>query len=155
MREAPGRLALRYRIADPARSLILPARAAAARTDGLWRRTCFEAFVAVPGSPAYYELNLSPSTEWAAYRFDGYRAGMAPAEGIGAPGVATTTTGDGFELTATFDLSRIEDLAAAPWRLGLSAVIEDSGGTSYWALAHPPGQADFHHAAGFAADLAA
>jgi hypothetical protein len=32
------------------------------------------------------------------------------------------------------------------WRLGLSAVIEEtSGHKSYWALAHPPGRPDFHH----------
>ena len=39
----------------------------------------------------------------------------------------------------------------ALWRLGLSAVIEDtSGRKSYWALAHPPGKPDFHHADCFA-----
>jgi hypothetical protein len=33
-------------------------------------------------------------------------------------------------------------------------VIEAAdGGKSYWALAHPPGRPDFHHAAGFAAHL--
>jgi hypothetical protein len=42
----------------------------------------------------------------------------------------------------------------APWRLGLSAVIEDTRGSlSYWALAHPPGKPDFHHADGFALEL--
>ena len=44
--------------------------------------------------------------------------------------------------------------ANASWRLGLSAVIEDtSGGKSYWALAHPPGKPDFHHADCFALEL--
>jgi hypothetical protein len=39
----------------------------------------------------------------------------------------------------------------ALWRLGLSALIEDTGGhKSYWALAHPPGKPDFHHADSFA-----
>jgi hypothetical protein len=42
----------------------------------------------------------------------------------------------------------------APWRLGLSAVIEEtSGRKSYWALAHPPGKPDFHHADCFAYEL--
>jgi hypothetical protein len=37
------------------------------------------------------------------------------------------------------------------WRLGLSALIEEtSGRKSYWALAHPPGKPDFHHADCFA-----
>ena len=163
-RPAPGLLTLSYRVADPAGALVLPPRTAAARTDGLWRRTCFEAFVRVPGSQAYYELNLSPSTAWAAYRFDGYRAGMAPSEHVEAPSIeggaieaATIEAGPGaggFGLRASVDLSRLADLPAdGPWRLGLCAVIEDGAGTSYWALAHPPGAADFHQAAGFATEL--
>jgi hypothetical protein len=32
-------------------------------------------------------------------------------------------------------------------RFGLAAVIEEtSGRRSFWALAHPPGKPDFHHA---------
>jgi hypothetical protein len=39
--------------------------------------------------------------------------------------------------------------------LALSAVVEEHDGTlSYWALKHPPGRPDFHHADGYALDLA-
>ena len=56
----------------------------------------------------------------------------------------------GLELAVTLDLP--DD---GPWRLGLSAVIEETAGRkSYWALAHPGGRPDFHHAAGLAYDLA-
>ncbi len=42
----------------------------------------------------------------------------------------------------------------APLRLGLSAVIEASGGTlSYWALHHPADKPDFHNAKAFALRL--
>jgi hypothetical protein len=42
------------------------------------------------------------------------------------------------------------------WQIGASAVIEETNGTkSYWALAHPPGKADFHHSDCFAAVLGA
>jgi hypothetical protein len=48
-----------------------------------------------------------------------------------------------------------ESGAAPPLRVALASVIEDGGGTlSYWALKHPPGKADFHHAHGFALELA-
>ena len=34
-------------------------------------------------------------------------------------------------------------------RVSITAVIEEKGGRkSYWALAHPPGRPDFHHADG-------
>jgi hypothetical protein len=146
------RLSLLYRLtAGP--GLVIPPPGPAARTDGLWKHTCFEAFLRVPGAAGYVELNLSPSGEWAAYRFEAYRDGMAAAD-IAAPQIAWTATDGGYELSA--DLDAIPDLAGRPWRLGLSAVIEETAGrSSYWALAHPPGRADFHHDDGFALDLPA
>ena len=53
-----------------------PAEAAQGRADDLWRHTCFEAFVGDPAG-GYLELNFAPSSQWAAYRFDGYRRGWA------------------------------------------------------------------------------
>jgi hypothetical protein len=117
------------------------------RTDELWRHTCVEAFVRPASGEGYQEFNFSPSTQWAAYRFDCYRDGMRPAPL--EPQVAVRRTGDGFELSATFDLP--DD---GPWRLGLSAVIEAADGSvSYWALAHAAGKPDFHHADCFALEL--
>jgi hypothetical protein len=143
-----GRLVVRYRVGGRIGELILPPPAAPERTDGLWRHTCFEAFVGrLDGG--YDEFNFAPSGEWAAYRFDNYREGMRPLE-TAAPKIETTASDDIFELTAAFDVE------AGAGRLGLSAVIEERGGAiSYWALAHPPGKPDFHHADCFAPDLAA
>jgi hypothetical protein len=43
---------------------------------------------------------------------------------------------------------------SSPLHLGLSAVLEATNGDkSYWALAHPPGKPDFHHADCFALEL--
>jgi hypothetical protein len=45
-------------------------------------------------------------------------------------------------------------LGPARLRLGLTAVIEQANlAKSYWALAHPPGEPDFHHRDGFALTL--
>lgn len=157
-RPAPGQLVLRYLIAAAPDGLIVPPPAEPARTDGLWRHTCFEAFVRAPDGEAYAELNLAPSGQWAAYAFDRYRDGMAEAA-IPDPQTAWRRTADGFELNATADLSGLGLLPpAGPWRLGLTAVIEEAATgahsrTSYWALAHPPGKADFHRNEGFALTL--
>jgi hypothetical protein len=57
-----------------------------------------------------------------------------------------------YALRALLDLS--DWPASSDWRLGLSAVIEETNGRkSYWALTHPPGQPDFHHSDCFAAEL--
>jgi hypothetical protein len=143
----PGPLVLTYRVMGAMAKLIMPAMAAAARTDGLWRRTCFEAFVGV--GDGYLELNFSPSTEWAAYRFTSYRAGMAPALDLAAPAIAVSADMETLELRVSVDLP-----ADAEGPLGLSAVIEEPGGRlSYWALGHRPGKPDFHHWRAFAIDL--
>jgi hypothetical protein len=49
-----------------------------------------------------------------------------------------------FALSAVLEDSRLA-ARASEW-MGLNAIIEESDGTrSYWALAHPPGEPDFHH----------
>ena len=93
VREAGNRLRLRYMLSGDLTRLKLSPVAVAERRDGLWQTTCFEVFIAGPdtgetGGERYYEFNLSPSTSWAAYRFDGYRDHMTDLE-VGAPGLTT------------------------------------------------------------------
>ena len=148
-RPGPGKLLLRYLVSGTMSDLRLPAAAAPARADELWRHTCFEAFLRASPGEAYYEFNFAPSKQWAAYRFDGYRSGMRVADEVGTPSIEVRSSGASFELRVTLDLP-----SDAPWRLGLSAVIEETNGRiSYWALAHPPGKADFHHPDCFALEL--
>ena len=153
-RSAPDILALRYRVAGEIGNIAWPAPAVRSFTDDLWRHSCLEAFVAREGGIGYREINLSPSGAWAAYAFDGYRAGMRHAD-IATPGDFTWREGEGMaELTASLALPEFADDPL--WRLGLTAVIEEKSGTkSYWALAHAPGKPDFHNADCFTARLAA
>ncbi|HET7811102.1 MAG TPA: DOMON-like domain-containing protein [Steroidobacteraceae bacterium] len=148
----PGEWRFNFLVTAPRKALKLPAPAAPARTDGLWRHTCFELFLRDPADGAYLEFNFSPSGQWAAYEFDGYRAGMRPLE-MDAPLINPGgSEAEGFGLSA---LLRQPGLwRALPVRVGISAVIEEADGTtSYWALAHPPGKPDFHHADSFALEL--
>ena len=151
VRANAARLLLRYRLTGTLGGLAIPPSSASRRTDRLWRHTCFEAFVQLSGGPAYIEINLSPSTEWAIYRFADYRAGMQPLDND-PPRVRMSRTHHALELTASVRLP--PELRAT--RLGLSAVIEEaSGRRSYWALAHPPGAPDFHHPDCFVLELPA
>jgi hypothetical protein len=149
-RPRPGSLVLSYIVSGKISELRMPPIVAAARADELWRHTCFEAFVRPAAGPEYYEFNLSPSTRWAAYGFSGYRRGMRVATEIGAPRIEVRSSAASYSLQAALELDRL----SPPWRLGLSAVLEETNGRkSYWALAHPPGKADFHHADCFALEL--
>jgi hypothetical protein len=142
-----GSLVLRYFVSGKIAGLRLPPIAPPVRALELWQRTCFEAFVRCPGSDTYYEFNFAPSTQWAAYQFTGYRSGMREASAISALPIAVKTSSALFRLQASLELDQLSDLpGGARWRLGLSALIEEtSGRKSYWALAHPPGKPDFHH----------
>ena len=115
--------------------------------DELWRHTCFEAFVRASSGAEYYEFNFAPSTQWAAYRFSEYRSGMSVVAEAGAPSIEVQSGHNRCTLQASLKLDRLSALPRdTPWRLGLSAVVEDmSGCLSYWALTHPPGKPDFHH----------
>ena len=152
IRAPGGVLLLRFVLKGSLEQVRLPQPAPSARTDDLWRHTCFEAFVQAEGEEGYLEFNLSPSTEWAAYAFDGYRRGMRPAGA--APMIEVKQGPDVLDLTATLDLGAALP-SAADWRIGLSAVVETGEGLSYWTLAHAPGRADFHHRDCFALELPA
>jgi hypothetical protein len=151
-RPRAGSLVLSYTVAGSIGHLLMPAVTTPSRTDELWRHTCFEAFIRASPDGSYYEFNFAPSTQWAAYWFDGYRNGMRVAAEISTPKIEVESTPERYTLRALLDLS--EWSSPSSWRLGLSAVIEETNGRkSYWALAHPPGKPDFHHSDCFAAEL--
>jgi hypothetical protein len=150
-RPSADRLELHYVVTGDLGALYLPPAGQPVRADELWKRTCFEAFVRPGDDEAYFEFNFAPTRWWAAYRFDGYRRGMAEAN-IEPARIEAHTAGDRFELTVALDLP--DGPSDRPWRLGLSAVIEElNGDKSHWALAHAPGRPDFHHSDSFALDL--
>ncbi len=144
-------LRVRWRV-DGAQGLAVPAFAGRGRANELWRTTCFELFLRPGGGDSYIELNLSPSERWAAYDFRAYREGMADRPASREPD-CTMRIGSSF---AIFDAAVPRDLLPAlPAAANFAAVIEEQGGVvSYWALAHPAAQPDFHHPACFAAELA-
>ncbi len=148
-REGRG-LTIDYALHGPLDALVIPPpAAAAARRDGLWQATCFEAFLAAPGAEAYRELNLSPAGHWNGYRLDGYRHGLRPDPELPAPALRLER-GPG-ELRLELRLHLPEDLGGEPsLEAGICAVIEHADGAlSYWALAHPGPEPDFHRREGF------
>jgi hypothetical protein len=155
-RPEPARLLLEYDLhADPAQVRIEGAADVARTakpTDGLWHHTCMELFAGDNPPGAYVEFNLAPDGRWAAYRFSGYRAGMAPLTGIRPPHIELQTQSGALLLRA--DIALPADLAAAQLQLGIAAVVENHHGQlSYWALRHTRDRPDFHHPDGFAFEI--
>lgn len=152
--DGPVALVVRYRLTGDLPQLALPPRGPGGRVDGLWRHTCFEFFVRPRGSAGYSEVNLAPSTAWAAYAFDAYRAGMRPIEPL-SPQIDVESSPRLLTLAAVFPLATLVDETVAACDAALAAVIEARDGSlSYWALAHPdPLRPDFHHPESFVHEI--
>jgi hypothetical protein len=150
VRPAPERLLLEYELlGDLAGVRVMDPDLA---TDGLWRHTCMEAFVSTAPAGAYLEFNLAPRGQWAAYRFSGYRSGMAPLTGIRPPHIELRTQPD--RLLVSADLELPGDLAAVALRLGIAVVVENvQGQLAYWALRHGGPRPDFHHPDSFGYEI--
>jgi len=150
---AEGALAVTFVLEAELEQLRIAAPRPPHRIDGLWRHTCFEVFISAYGE-AYHEFNFSPSGEWAAYAFTRYRDG-GPLTAAMCPSINVRAESRQLVLDALIPAGCLPAREAdTRWRLGLTAVIEDTAGMlSYWALEHPPGRPDFHHSDGFALQL--
>jgi hypothetical protein len=139
-----------FAVEAPADRFVIPEASDPLRTDGLWKTTCFEAFLRRHGERSYREWNFAPSSQWAAYDFADYREGGADAEVGAPPYVRMEDNLTWWTLGATIAVD-----AGTEWELGLSAVLEEKDGTkSYWALAHTAEKPDFHAPGCFTARLA-
>lgn len=149
--QGEGGLRLTYTLSGNLARLLIPAPAAPARREGLWRHTCFEVFIMAGHGPGYREFNFSPSGDWAAYGFQGYRNG-GPLDPAPEPAIVCRAGDGALELEAHLVRFALPD--GRRLRLGLSAVVEGPDGKlAYWALRHPPGKPDFHHTDAFALPL--
>ncbi|WP_327154107.1 DOMON-like domain-containing protein [Streptomyces tubercidicus] len=137
-------LSLRYTLHAEVTRLRIPATTRKPQhTDELWKHTCFEMFVRkAPGATAYYELNFSPSTEWALYAFEGYHKNPVSIDPARPPQIRVKRERHRLQLDIRADLSGLPHAGD----MALAAVIEDENGTlSYWALKHAAPEPDFHH----------
>lgn len=169
-------LHLRYAVHCPPQALRCPppaAHCAAAPQDGLWQRTCLEAFVCAresgesgePGEFDYREFNFSPDGRWAGYAFGAPRqrdAARREWERRAAPAQwrcawqADPPDGalPGRVLTLHAFIADVGLPAQAVWQVGLCAVLQAADERlSYWALRHPRPVPDFHDRRGWSLAL--
>ena len=152
-RGTSGEVTLTYRVSGETGALEIPAQSTPHRINGLWKNTCFELFIGNFEDENYLEYNFSPSRQWAAYQFAGYRSDRVELE-TKAPIITVAQAADALILTATIALP--DAWQERSLRVGISAVMATkSGDISYWAVTHPPGKPDFHHKDCFAVQLEA
>ena len=111
VRPCANSFVLCYFVTGEISDLRFPAAVAAARTEGLWRHTCFEAFIRTSPGTAYYEFNFAPSTQWAAYRFRSYRSGMGAATEISAPRIEAQSSSGALHIASLAEIGSFVELA--------------------------------------------
>lgn len=154
LRNEVGDLLLSYRVHGDLAKIIIPepVPVTAVPCDGLWQHTCCEAFIATAHDVDYREFNLSPSGQWAAYRFSDYRQIDPQYRPSTVPRISCQKGIEDFQLDAhlpSLPFPRQQILI-----MGLSVVIEAANGSkSYWALDHAGSQPDFHHRQSFTLTL--
>ena len=100
----------------------------------------------------YRELNLSPSGQWANYRFIDYRQPDATFTPSTPPQITLHRRNDGFELNALLAKNQLPSNTTL--NIGLAVVIENTDvSKNYWALQHCAKQPDFHLRQSFALTL--
>ena len=139
IRATPSGCEAEFRLDGAIDAIRLPPAGPSLRTDDLWKTTCFEIFWQPIGGTYYREFNLSPSGRWACYDFDAFREGMRDAP-VDAISLATAHGDGGLVLKAS-----IAAELPTPAQVALNAIVEHpDGGLQFWALAFPPGKAEFH-----------
>jgi hypothetical protein len=139
-----GLLLLEYGIFGPLPELSIPEETLFGRfMPGLWRRTCFECFLRQENEAGYTEWNFSLDCNWWSCRFDAYRkpAQEQPAD----------VQPKDFQILFRENMVSLAAAIACPasrgLRIGPALILEHTDGRrSHWAIEHPGGAPDFHHA---------
>ena len=147
---------LRYSLSGEIEKILWPPIAVnPSRKDELWKRTCFEFFLAIKNMPQYWEFNLSPSGDWNAYYMNSYRrVGFREETSIQRLQFESQRQSSHFTLDVIVDLNPIIQQSQL-FDVGITAVIQKTDGNeTYWALSHPAPFADFHLRESFILGLA-
>ncbi len=144
-------LTIQYALSGTVEDILFPAlNPQPGRKTDLWRKTCFEFFLALPDQPQYWEFNLSPSGDWNVYRMDAYRQiSFQEEELIHSLRLDIRRNADCYRLETAVDISPML-IAEKQLLVGIASVIQARDGhETYWALIHPGSQADFHQRESF------
>jgi hypothetical protein len=150
-------LSISYELSGAMDELILPASAdVRVRKNGLWEETCFEFFLGVKGSERYWEFNLSSAGHWNVYSFKSYRQGMREEPAFTSLPFSVELYSNSLQLSLGLEVDKVilPQQVSEVLQVAISAVIKTiDGKTTFWALAHPAPQADFHRRDGFIIEL--
>ena len=152
MQREAGGVRLCYELHGALSRLIIPHGDRGCRRDELWTHTCFELFCRGEDAQDYCEFNFSPSQDWAAYAFRGYRQNQLDLE-CRAPQIEREIKNDRLAVSILL-LDLPTTYLSGQIRFGPAAIVEERDGSmSYWATEHADAKPDFHRTETFTISL--
>lgn len=118
----------------------------------LWKKTCFEIFLKIPGQAEYWEWNFAPNLNWGFFHFEDYRKALPlPSRSGGLKNLEfIRSRHEQVHLKGCLSPNFSSYLSwaflnRASLELGVSAVLMGpQGDKTYWALKHSSPKPDFH-----------
>jgi len=113
------------------------------RADKLWLDTCFELFIANKEKQEYWELNISPSTEWNSYYFTKYKKGMKESNMFLTPQIKTSNSKTKYKFS--FETIIQKEIPSDKLEINISAILLDKNKKrSFYSINKRYGSPDFH-----------
>lgn len=149
-------LSIQYQLSGDLNSVNIPSIGTGGdRRDRLWEKTCFEYFLRLAdrSQTRYWEINLSPCGDWNVFSLSNYRDDLQAEMAIAHIPFQVNLAPNELQLDISMDIAPL--VGNQNIQVGISTVLIIAGEKSYWAIAHPAPQADFHHPDSFAIPLTA
>lgn len=118
------------------------------RADELWRKSCFELFLADSTQEGYYELNFSPSLAWNFYYLSGYRAEVQEVETLQEPKIEIHQKEGLFEICFELELGEFSLEQFDCYNVATILLTQENERT-FWSTKHLSTVPDFHHRENF------
>ena len=142
-------LSICYQITGSLSEIELPGADVPSRRHALWEETCLEFFLGPLDSPRYWEFNLSPAGHWNVFSFESYRKGMREEPSFEKLPFIFQAGPDALRPSLKLNLGMIVPPGLDINATACAVIKMKDGAMSYWALAHPVSQPDFHNRACF------
>ena len=145
-------LLIKYQVEGEISSIeIPPLNPTPKREEFLWKKTCFEIFLAQKNTTRYFEYNFSPSGSWECYQFFDYRSTPQREHLPHVPAISQKMENNCFTLSVLTPLPEYFKFQSI---VGVSVVIKNhQNDPHFWAIEHPREVPDFHDRRSFLIEL--
>jgi len=138
-----SQLKLNYEIVGQLSKYNFPKKTKQQRADNLWLDTCFELFIADINKKEYWEINISPSTEWNSYHFTKYKKNMKKSYLFSTPCIKIKSNENKYKFS--FDSTMQKKILKKELQINICVIILDKNKKrNFYSINRRNSSPDFH-----------